>query len=285
MKNPSIKKNIIISTLYQILSIITPLITAPYVSRVIGPNGIGAYSYTSSVQLYFSLFAALGTAEYGLREISRARMDVYKRSKLFWEIELISAINSAVMLILWLIFISVQNQYHVMYLILTLNLLNTLCDISWFYDGLEQFQYTVTKNAIVKVAGVILILLFVKGPQDTNLYVLIMTATTFLGTLSMWLSLKKFLVKTKINVSNLKIHFRETLIYFIPTIATSIYTSMDKTLIGVITHSNDENAYYEQATKIINLIKAVTFTAVNSVLGARISFLFVQKNMMRLNNG
>lgn len=277
MKNPSIKKNIIISTLYQILSIITPLITAPYVSRVIGPNGIGAYSYTSSVQLYFSLFAALGTAEYGLREISRARMDVYKRSKLFWEIELISAINSAVMLILWLIFISVQNQYHVMYLILTLNLLNTLCDISWFYDGLEQFQYTVTRNAIVKVAGVILILLFVKGPQDTNLYVLIMTATTFLGTLSMWLSLKKFLVKTKINVSNLKIHFRETWIYFIPTIATSIYTSMDKTLIGVITHSNDENAYYEQATKIINLIKAVTFTAVNSVLGARISFLFVQK--------
>lgn len=277
MKNPSIKKNIIISTLYQILSIITPLITAPYVSRVIGPNGIGAYSYTSSVQLYFSLFAALGTAEYGLREISRARMDVYKRSKLFWEIELISAINSAVMLILWLIFICVQNQYHVMYLILTLNLLNTLCDISWFYDGLEQFQYTVTKNAIVKVAGVILILLFVKGPQDTNLYVLIMTATTFLGTLSMWLSLKKFLVKTKINVSNLKIHFRETWIYFIPTIATSIYTSMDKTLIGVITHSNDENAYYEQATKIINLIKAVTFTAVNSVLGARISFLFVQK--------
>ena len=277
MKNPSIKKNIIISTLYQILSIITPLITAPYVSRVIGPNGIGAYSYTSSIQLYFSLFAALGTAEYGLREISRARMDVYKRSKLFWEIELISAINSAVMLILWLIFICVQNQYHVMYLILTLNLLNTLCDISWFYDGLEQFQYTVTKNAIVKVAGVILILLFVKGPQDTNLYVLIMTATTFLGTLSMWLSLKKFLVKTKINVSNLKIHFRETWIYFIPTIATSIYTSMDKTLIGVITHSNDENAYYEQATKIINLIKAVTFTAVNSVLGARISFLFVQK--------
>ena len=277
MKNPSIKKNIIISTLYQILSIITPLITAPYVSRVIGPNGIGAYSYTSSVQLYFSLFAALGTAEYGLREISRARMDVYKRSKLFWEIELISAINSAVMLILWLIFICVQNQYHVMYLILTLNLLNTLCDISWFYDGLEQFQYTVTKNAIVKVAGVILILLFVKGPQDTNLYVLIMTATTFLGTLSMWLSLKKFLVKTKINVSNLKIHFRETWIYFIPTIATSIYTSMDKTLIGIITHSNDENAYYEQATKIINLIKAVTFTAVNSVLGARISFLFVQK--------
>lgn len=277
MNNPSIKKNIFISTLYQILSVITPLITAPYVSRVIGPNGIGAYSYTSSIQLYFSLFAALGTAEYGMREIARVRMDANKRSALFWEIEIVSILTSFIMLILWFVFVGFQKQYRVMYLILTLNLLNTMFDISWFYNGLEQFQYTVTKNSLVKISGVILILLFVKSPQDTNLYVFIMTISTFLGTASMWLSLKKFIVKTVINLSNIKIHFRETLIYFIPTIATSIYTSMDKTLIGVITHNNDENAYYEQATKIINLIKGVTFSAVNNVLGARISYLFAKK--------
>ena len=277
MNTPSIKKNIIISTLYQILSVITPLITAPYISRVIGPNGIGAYSYTSSIQLYFSLFAALGTAEYGKREIARARSNSQKRSELFLEIELVSILTSVGMLILWFIFIGFQREYHVMYLILTLNLINAMLDISWFYDGLEQFQYTVTKNALVKISGVILILLFVKNPKDTDLYVFIMTASTLLGTMSMWLSLRKFLVKTKVVPSNLIKHFHETLIYFIPTIATSIYTSMDKTLIGLITHSNDENAYYEQATKIIGLIKAVTFTAVNSVLGARISFLFFQK--------
>lgn len=277
MNTPSIKKNIIISTLYQILSVITPLITAPYISRVIGPNGIGAYSYTSSIQLYFSLFAALGTAEYGKREIARARSNSQKRSELFLEIELVSILTSVGMLILWFIFIGFQREYHVMYLILTLNLINAMLDISWFYDGLEQFQYTVTKNALVKISGVILILLFVKNPKDTDLYVFIMTASTLLGTMSMWLSLRKFLVKTKVVPSNLIKHFHETLIYFIPTIATSIYTSMDKTLIGLITHSNDENAYYEQATKIIGLIKAVTFTAVNSVLGARISFLFFRK--------
>lgn len=83
MNTPSIKKNIIISTLYQILSVITPLITAPYISRVIGPSGIGAYSYTSSIQLYFSLFAALGTAEYGMREIARVRMDKKKEVDFF----------------------------------------------------------------------------------------------------------------------------------------------------------------------------------------------------------
>ena len=134
-----------------------------------------------------------------------------------------------------------------------------------------------TKNSLVKVAGVILILLFVKSPKDTNLYVFIMTGTTLLGTMSMWLELHKFVVKVPIKLANLKRHFHETLIYFIPTIATSIYTYMDKTLIQVMTQSNAENAYYEQATKIINLTKAVTFTAVNNVLGARISYLFAKK--------
>lgn len=277
MDNPSIKKNVIISTLYQILSVITPLITAPYISRVIGADGIGEYSYTSSIQLYFSLFAALGTAEYGLREISRARMDVEKRSRLFWEIELVSILTSLFMLLLWGIFILFQHQYLTMYLILTLNIFNTMLDISWFFDGLEQFQYTVAKNSIVKIVGVVLILLFVKSPKDTDLYVFIMTASTLLGTLSMWLEINKFVIKTKIDLSNLKKHFHETAIYFIPTIATSIYTSMDKTLIGLITHSAAENAYYEQATKIVNLVKALTFTSVNAVLGARISFLFFKE--------
>ena len=279
MNNPSIKKNIIISTLYQILSILTPLITAPYVSRIIGTDGIGAYSYTSANQTYFSLIAALGTASYGMREIARNRNDKVKRSQLFWEIELLSVLTSVAMLVIWAIFIGFQKKNQVMYLILTLNLFNTMLDISWFFDGLEQFQYTVTKNALVKIAGVILILLFIKSPQDTNLYVFIMTGTTLLGTMSMWLELHKFVIKTPIKLSHLKSHFHETLIYFIPTIATSIYTYMDKSLIQVITNSNAENAYYEQATKIINLTKAVTFTAVNNVLGARISFLFAQKRI------
>lgn len=277
MDNPSIKKNIIISTLYQILSVISPLITAPYISRVIGPDGIGAYSYTSSVQLYFSLFAALGTAEYGMREISRVRMDAKKRSKTFWEIEILTILTSVTMLLLWLIFLGFQKQYRILYLILTLNFFNTMFDIAWFYDGLEQFQYTVTKNALVRIIGIILILSLVKSPKDINLYVLIMTLSTLLGTLSMWLSLKKFIVKTKIDLSTLKYHLHETIIYFIPTIATSIYNSMDKTLIGLITHSDAENAYYEQATKVVYLAESVTFAAINRVLSARISFLFVQK--------
>ena len=105
--------------------------------------------------------------------------------------------------------------------------------------------------------GVILLFIFIKSPKDLSLYILIMSLTTLLGTMTMWLYLPKFI--EKVNIKELKIlpHFKQTLIYFVPTIATSIYTVLDKSLIGVITNNASENGYYEQATKIINITKAL----------------------------
>lgn len=278
-KNVSIKKNIILSTLYQILTMIIPFITAPYISRVIGANGVGIYSYTLSIQTYFSMIAALGTVTYGAREIARNRDDEHRRSKIFWEIEILTIITSVICLVLWMILIGLSDTYKIYYIILTMNLFNTMFDISWFYSGLEQFKYTVTQNSIFKILGVILLFIFVKKPSDLILYIAIMSLTTLLGTMSMWMYLPKFLKKVKIKELEIVYHFKETLIYFIPTIATSIYTVLDKTLIGVITNNEKENGFYEQATKIINMTKALTFTSLNAVLGARISYLFVEEKM------
>lgn len=284
MKNTSIKKNLIFSTFYQILILIIPFITAPYISRVIGPKGVGIYSYTNSIQMYFSIFAALGTISYGAREIARNRDDEYKRSKIFWEIEILTIITSSICLIFWGILIGFSKEYKIYYIILTMNLLNTMFDISWFYTGIEQLKYTITQNSIFKILGVILLFSLVKDSDDLTLYMLIMSLTTLLGTMSMWIYLPKFI--KKINISNLKIipHFKETLIYFIPTIATSIYTILDKTLIGTITKNAEENGYYEQATKIINMTKAITFTSLNTVLGARISYLFAEEKLQEIKN-
>ncbi len=277
MKKQSIKKNIILSTFYQILKLLTPLITAPYIARVLGTDGVGTYSYTASFEAYFSLFAALGTASYGLREIARARDDVKERSQLFFEIELLSICVSLVVLLGWGIFILFQKKYQIIFVILTMNIMNAMLDISWFYNGLEQFVYTVTKNSVIKILGVVLIFLFVKQKSDLNLYIFLMCFTSLLGTMSMWISLPKFIVKPDFRHIDLGVHFRQTLIYFIPTIATSVYTILDKIMIGLITQNTYENGYYEEATKIINMMKALTFTALNSVLGARISYLFKEK--------
>ena len=276
MKEVSVKKNVLLSTLYQILIMVTPFITAPYVSRVIGPKGIGIYSYTNSIQLYFSMFAGLGTVTYGAREIARNRDNEYRRSKLFWEIEILTIITSSICLILWGIMIKYSQEYKEYYIILTMNLLNTMLDISWFYTGLEQFKYTIMQNSIFKILGIILLFTFIKQPSDLKLYIFIMTLTSLLGTASMWIYLPKFLKKINFREIRILHHFKETLVYFIPTIATSIYTVLDKTLIGAITKNEEENGFYEQATKIINLTKVLTFSSLNAVLGSRISYLFAK---------
>lgn len=278
MKQVSLKKNIILSTMYQILLLITPLITTPYISRILGPDGNGIYSYTNSYQIYFSMFAALGTVSYGEREIAMHRHDEELRSRLFWEIELLTVFTSSICLAGWAVFILFQREYRIYYIILTLNLLNTMLDISWFYAGLEQFQYTVSRNSVFKLLGVAAQLIFVRTRDDVSIYILILCLSSLLGTISMWISLHRFLVPVQKKELHIFRHFRQTLVYFIPTVSTTIYTVLDKTLIGLITKSSAENGYYEQASKVINMMKALTFSAVNSVLESRTSYLFAKND-------
>lgn len=277
MRNNSLKFNIILSSIHQLLTLFLPLVTAPYVSRVLGAEGTGIFSYTSSIQAYFTLFAALGTGVYGVREIARKRNNKKQYSTLFWEIELLTVLTSSVAIILWLLWAIFSKEFQLIYLILTLNLFAVLFDISWFYTGLEQFVYTIGLNALFKIFGTIAIFTFIKEPSDLNTYIFIIASTSLLSSISLWIYLPKILVKVSLNTLCLKGHLKQTLIYFVPTIATSIYTVLDKTMIGVITQNANENGYYEQATKIINILKSITFTALNSVLGARIAYLFSEK--------
>ena len=276
-EQPSLKKNIAISTVYQVLLIILPLITAPYVARVLGPDQSGIYDYTNSIQTYFAMFAALGTASYGAREISRVRNDVEMRSKLFWEIELMTVMTSAACIAVWFAFIAFTSQYKVIYLVLTMGLISTMFDISWFFTGMEQFKYTVSKNAACKLAGVVLMFMFVKKQEDLLLYIFIITASTMLGNMSMWLYIPRFITKVDFKTLRFRNHFHETLIYFVPSIATSVYTVLDRTLIGVITKNKAENGCYHYTMQIINMMKALTFSSLNMVLGSRIAFLFAEE--------
>ena len=274
---PSLKKNIAISTIYQVLLIILPLITAPYIARVLGPDQSGIYDYTTSIQTYFSMFAALGTATYGAREIARVRNDVTRRSILFWEIELMTVMTSTACIVVWMIFTAAVTRYRIYYLVLTMGILSTMFDISWFFAGMEQFKYTISKNAVCKLAGVALMFLFVKEQDDLLLYMIIMTASTMLGNLSMWMYVPRFLEKVDFRQLTFRKHFHETLIYFIPSIATSVYTVLDRTLIGLITQNKAENGFYHYTMQIINMMKALTFSSLNMVLGSRIAYLFAEE--------
>ena len=275
---PNLKKNYIYRVFYEILKVITPFITAPYVARVLEPDGVGNYSFSYSIITYFMLFAALGTVSYGAREIAQNRDDKKKASKLFWEIEILTIITSSVSLIIWIGFIFFSSgSRRLLYIALTPFLLSTMFDISWYFTGYEEIKKIVVRNSFVKIMGILLLFLFVKKKEDIIVYCIINSTVSLVGNLTMWFYLPKMLQKVDFRSLNIRHHFRETLIYFIPTIATSIYTYLDKTLIGTITGSSFQNGYYEEATKIIGIVNSVTFIAVNSVMGARISYLFSKK--------
>lgn len=275
MAEPSIKKNFAYKLVYEILVIIIPFITAPYISRVLGADGVGTYSYVQANMYYFTMFAALGTGSYGMREISRRRADRSDYSKTFWEIELVTVFTTIICLIAWLVFVFLSNEYRLFYIALIPTLIACIFDISWLYTGLEKINYTVIINMLCKIIGTICIFVFIKTKNDLYKYILLNSTISLLGNISMWVFLPRLLLKTNIDVKNIKTHFKETLVYFIPTIAASIYTVLDKTLIGVITNDSYQNGYYEQATKIVNMAKTVSFVALNSVMGARLSYLFV----------
>lgn len=282
LNTPSLKINIMLNMAYQILAIITPLITAPYVSRVLQADGVGINSYVTSLLTFFTLFAALGTASYGKKIIASLRSNKEDYSKAFWEIELITVFTTLICLLVWIAFSMTYTNYRPYMLALSFTLLATLFDISWLYGGLEKFQYTVSINSIFKILSVICIFLFVKSKDDVLIYTTIMSLSTLFGSISMWLFLPKHVVRPRVEISTLKQHLKSTIIYFGPAIATSIYTVMDKTLIGIITNSNIENGYYEQATKITNIVKAVCFDAINGVMISRASFYYSQNDAISL---
>ena len=271
---PSLKKNSVYRILYEILKIITPFITAPYIARVLEADGVGDYSFTHSIVTYFMLFAALGTVGYGTREIAQNRDDKAKASKLFWEIEILSIITTSVCLVVWIGFIIFTTEFKLLYIALTPFLLSTLFDISWYFTGYEKIKDIVVRNSIIKILGVISLFIFVRRKEDIIIYCLINSMVMLLGNLSMWFYLPKMLTKVNFREIRLGHHFHETLIYFIPAIAISIYTYLDKTLIRLITHDAFQNGYYEEASKILGIVNSVAFMAVNSVMGARTSYLF-----------
>ena len=154
-KEPSLKKNIILSTLYQILTMVTPFITAPYVSRVLGSDGIGIFSYTQSYESFFLMFASLGTVAYGTREIARMRENLKERSQFFWEIQSLKLVTTILVLIAWFGFSNILSEYKVIFMIMAFNIFANIFDVSWFFAGIERFEYTVYKNTIFKILSII----------------------------------------------------------------------------------------------------------------------------------
>lgn len=278
MEKDSLKKNYVYNLIYQLLIIILPLITTPYLSRVLGADGVGIYSYTLSITTYFVLFGSLGVAMYGQREIAYIRDEEEKKTQTFWEILFLRFITMLISLILFVfIFANGKSDYNLYYKILIIEIIANSLDISWFFQGLEEFKKTITRNIIVKIIGVICIFLFIKQAEHLWLYILIYVLSNLLGNLSLWLYLPKHLTKIRFKNLNIKKHIIPTITLFIPQIAMQVYLVLDKTMLGNILGDMSEVGNYEQSQKIIKTALTVV-TALGTVVAPRIANVISNNN-------
>lgn len=275
IKPKSIKLNYIYNLLYEAFALLTPLITTPYISRVLGAEGVGVYSYTYSIAQYFVLLGNLGVTTYGQMVIANCREDREKISRSFYELWILRLITMLISFGIYLTISLISTEYRSARIILGIYVLAAAFDLTWFFRGIEDFFKVMGRNFIVKIFMVAMIFLFVKTENDVTLYVLFIALSTFLGNMTFIVSARGLLCKVSIQSLNIKQHLKPTLVYFIPTIAISVYTLLDKTMLGLLTVGTAQNGYYEQAHKIEQIL-LVVLTSLNTIMRSRMSFLYQQ---------
>lgn len=278
----NIKKNIFYQTVYELLLIIMPLLTSPYIARVLGAEKLGVYTLSYAMAYYFQIVASLGIKYHGTRTIASVKNNQDELNKQFSSIFFFHTIFSLFVLLLYILYLILfVKENFIISLIQIFNVIGIVFDISWFYFGIEKFKITTLLNSIIKVTSVILIFIFVKSPDNLWIYTLIMSLGIFLGYLTPWFYLKGRVKFVKPKMKEVFSHFKPMLILFIPIFAVSLFGYMDKIMIG-FTSSNVQTGLYENADKAISIPMTIIFSF-STVMLPRITALIDSDNHSKCN--
>ena len=272
----SVKKNFVYNLLYQILTFLLPLITTPYLSRVLGAEKTGVYSYSYSIAYYFVLFAMLGLNNYGNREIAKVRDDKYLTSKTFWSIYGLQLCTGGIVTAIYMLYVGIFHNQLINWIML-IYVVSALFDVNWFFWGREEFKITVARNTIIKLLTVGCILVFVKSVQDIYIYAIIMAGSMLLSAVALWPYFKGRVVWVKPRVGDILKHLKPNLILFIPVIAVSLYKVMAKIMLGNMA-GYTEVGFYDYAEKVI-AIPICCVNALGTVMLPRMSHLVAKNNV------
>jgi len=252
----SIKRNFLFNLSYQILALITPLITTPYISRVLGPEGTGRYSFAHSVAYYFVMFAILGVNNYGNRTIAMVREDKNEMSKSFWGIYLFQLFSSFVMITLYIIYVAYYATDKPIGWIFLGYVISAALDINWLFFGLEEFKVTVTRRVIIKIISVASIFIFVNTRADVTTLAMIFVLEIIFTQVILWLMIPKKVNFVRVSFTDITKHIKANIVLFVPILAISVYRFMDKIMLGILTNKT-EVGFYEASEKIIQVPIAI----------------------------
>ncbi|MBR0092316.1 MAG: flippase [Lachnospiraceae bacterium] len=269
IENKSIRKNYIFNVIHQMVNILSPVITTPYVARVLAADGVGEYSYANSIAGIFALFGSLGISLYGQREIAANRDDMQNRSEAFWNTKVLEIMSSALCLILYVLF-SLHQLNRLLFLVLSLNIVFHIFDITWLLHGMEDFKVVMMRNIIIKTAGIMLVFVCVKAKSDVAIYALIISGMGVISNLLVYPYAAKIICKPSVARIRPLHNIRVVLILFVPCVAMEVF-SVDKAMIGAITNDRFESGYYEQASRLTKMA-AMIVTSMGTVMIPKMSY-------------
>jgi O-antigen/teichoic acid export membrane protein len=275
-------KNYLYNVGYQVLAIIVPLITSYYVSRVLSPEGVGANAFTNSIIQYFMLLANIGIGYYGNREIAYVRDNKQKMAATFWEIQIVKTVMTVVAYLSFVVFMAFYSGNKTYMWAQSINLLAVAFDISWLYQGLEDFKRTVLRNTFVKITSMIAIVICIKSPKDVALDIIVLALSTLLGNLTLWPHAVNNYGHvdrgTKLNPWR---HFVPTVTMFVPQIATQLYVQLNRTMLGLMVDQK-ASGFYQYSDNLVKLILAFV-TATGTVMLPHVANAFAQHDMEKVH--
>lgn len=279
--NKKVLKNYLYNLTYQMLNVIMPFITAPYVSRVLGPSGVGDYNYIYGIVSYFGVFAVTGTVAYGQREIAKRQKDIVSRSKLFWDIFYFRLFSTVLVTIVYSYFtMNFLVKYRPLLLVNYVLIFSWILDVSWYFQGVENFKVTAVRNSFVRIISTVMIFVFVKSRTEVWLFTLIMCGSSLLGNVTMIPYLKNEIKILNVNLKEIFSRTRGIMSLFFPVIAIQLYTVLNKVMLGAM-GSSREVGFYSQGNQVITVGTTVIYAFV-AVLTPRIAALYAEKNDIQI---
>ncbi len=274
----STRKNTLYNVAYRVFSMLLPLVTAPYLSRTVGKEGVGLYGYAWAISYVFVLVGQLGLENYGPREIARSREDAGMLNRTFSEIWKMQRLVAGVTLLFYLVYVFLiageekQIAFH-----LTMMSVSCLVNLDWCLMGLDTFRPIALRNTAVKLLAAIAVFVFVKGPDDLWIYAFVWSLSTLLGCLSCMITLRGRVHPEHVSWQAALKHLKPCAVLSISVIAVSVYRQMDKVMIGALADMA-QTGLYENAEKIILCLSGF-ISAIGTVMLPKISRMTSLKQM------
>lgn len=269
----SIKSNFIFLSVYKLFEMLLPLITSPILSRRLRAESLGIYSYSYSIVSIFVVVAELGFYRYGLREIAKCRDNQQELNQVYSDIFFTHIINAVIVILIYFVYIIfvIDSNDTIYFFLQGILIINNMIDNAFFYVGIEHIKELSIRDSITKIAAFLLIVVFVQSKNDLVLYIIIMALSALISKIIALVYSRRFVRFVKPNLYNCIRHYKPMLFLMVPALASVIYHSMDKIMIGELFGKADVG-YYECASKA--LVPRNIITVLGTVLCPRIVFLY-----------